>query len=164
MTQIFEDKMLQSSMVLQAVCTYQSGSKVEDEVNSSQLGNHLKSYSQDCASKIARTILQGTAKANEPRTPVTAFRKKRTFMLMSGNDLGKLALDKIARDILTTESRQGVGGAVNFSFSDIEPWRLWKKIEAASENHSPYHLYRNGDPVGAAIVTVLGSVIDGGGE
>lgn len=45
---------------------------------------------------------------------------------------------------------------------DKESWRLRQEEETSTEDERPKHLNRNGDAIGAGVVTVLSAIVDAG--
>lgn len=79
---------------------------------------------------------------------------------MVRDDFCQLVLDELRLDRLTPEAGQGAGGLVEFALLDEESRGLGKEEETGSEDDSPEQLDCDGDSVRAAVVSVLGGVVD----
>lgn len=83
-------------------------------------------------------------------------------MLVVGNDFGQLILNVGRVDRLVASTGEGNSGLVKITPSNEETRRFGQEEQATSQNERPKHLEADGDAVGAAVFSVLGSIVDAG--
>lgn len=77
---------------------------VEDEVDTRPLLHHLKRGTEDGSSQVRLLVAQGTAEAVCPAAEPACGGNDLSLVLFIGNDLGKLSLDVLGLDRLTSQS------------------------------------------------------------
>lgn len=142
----------------------EGGAKVEDEVDTGPLLHHLQRRTQNGAAQVAALLEQGALEAVEPRVEVAALGNDGQLVLVVGDDLGELVLDEVGLDGLVAEAGEGGGGEVELALLDKVAGRVGQEEQADAQDQGPEDLDGDRDAVRAAVVAVLGSVVDGRGE
>ena len=147
-------------------CIYleEDGTEVEDEVDTSQLLEHLESNTEDSAANVGGTVADVTLEAVGPSSDVVGLWDNLHLVLVVGNDLSELILDVVGVLLLAADGGESLSGLLELSLLYEETWRLWKEEETDGENDSPKELDGDWDSVGSGIITVLGGVDDAVGE
>ena len=118
---------------------------------------HLKEGTNKDLANVGVAVTDTASEAAEPRDLADLH-----LVLVVGLDLGKLVLDILRADWLTTDTSQGVSGLLELLLPDEETWGFWKKSKTNSEDQSPGELDTNWDAVGSGVVAVLDGVGDDG--
>ncbi|KFZ08750.1 hypothetical protein V501_05831 [Pseudogymnoascus sp. VKM F-4519 (FW-2642)] len=142
----------------------EDGSKVEDEVDTSELLHHLEDYAEDRAADVGGALGDGAVEAVGPAAKVGGLRDDLHLVLVVGDDLGKFVLDVVGLNWLATNGRESLGGVFEPALLDVETGRLGQEEETGREDDGPQELHGNGDAVGSGVVAVLCGVDDTVGE
>lgn len=138
----------------------EGGAEVEDEVDTGPLLAHLQRGSEDGSAQVAAALPDGAAEAGEPGGPVPALGDDGELVLVVGDDLGELVLDELGLDGLAAEAGEGAGGPVEVALLDEVSRGLGEEAQTDAEDDGPQHLEADGDSVGAAVLSVLGGVVN----
>jgi len=90
----------------------EDGSKVEDEIDTSELLHHLEQDTDRGSAAVADALEDGTLEAVAPAGKVAGLGNDLLLVFVVGNDLGEFVLDIFRVDGLTTDGGEGPGRLV----------------------------------------------------
>jgi hypothetical protein len=125
----------------------ENGSKVEDEVDTSQLLHGLHENTDGSTTGVGGRLADLALEAGQPGAKVAGLRKNGHFIFVVGNDLSKFILDVLRVEGLATHTAKGTGSLVKLSFLDPESGRFRQKSKTDGEDDSPQELDGNWDTV-----------------
>ncbi|KAH3668419.1 hypothetical protein OGAPHI_002173 [Ogataea philodendri] len=140
----------------------ESGTEVEDEVDTGPLLHHLQRGTQDGLSEVGRWLSEATGEAGGPRANVTGGWDNALFVFVVGHNLGQFLLDVVAVDGLSSESGKNLSSLVELALLDVVSWGVWEQEQTTSQDDSPKQLQTNRNSVGARVGSVLGTVVNTG--
>jgi hypothetical protein len=132
-------------------------SVVEDEVDTSQLLEHLKANTDEDTAEVARR-----RHAHEAVDPASL--RDATLILVVGLDLRELIFKVVGVDGLASETRQGSERLLTATFLHVPTGRLGEEEESDSENESPDELDGDRNTVRGKTVPLVGSLVDTGSK
>ena len=142
----------------------ENGSKVEDEVDTSQLLHGLHEDTESSTASVGRRLGDLALEAGHPGAKVAGLGNNRHLVLVVGNDLSEFILNVLGVGGLTTDTAKSVGSLVKLSLLDPESGRFGQKSKTDSEDDSPQELDGNRDTVRTGITAFLSRVDDAVGE
>jgi hypothetical protein len=81
-----------------------------------------------------------------------------------GDDFSKFLLDVLGVLGLAADTSQDSGCLLEFSVDDEVSWGFWEEEESSCEDDGWDELDGDRDAVGAGVQSVLGSIVDAGGD
>lgn len=142
----------------------EGGAEVEDEVAARELLHHLEGDAEEGTAGVAVGLEDGTLEAHGPGTEVAGVGYDAGLVFVVGDDLGELVADVVGVDGLVAEPGEVGGGPLELSFLDEVTGRLWEEEETNGQDQGPGELKSDGDAVRAAVLAVLGAVVDARGK
>ena len=108
------DKVDQERIADRSKFLEESGSEVEDEVDTSPLLHHLERSAKDGTTQVTAALPETAFEAIRPTVEIATLGHDLQLVFVVGDDLSKLLLNELGVRWLSTDSRQGVG-----SFLDV---------------------------------------------
>lgn len=142
----------------------ESGTEVEDEVDTSPLLHHLERSTQDGSAEIGAGVEKSTLEAVEPGAEVTILWDDGHFVLVVGNNLSEFLLDVVGSLGLATETGQDLSSLLEVALLYEVTWGLWEEDKSNTEDQGPEHLERNRNAVSTSVQSLLGAVVDARSE
>ena len=102
----------------------ESGTEVEDEVDTSPLLHHLKGCTEDCSAQVGRWVAEATLEAVDPGAEVTTLWDDGDLILMISNDLSQFLLDIFGSLRLATKTSKDLGSLLEVALLDEITWRF----------------------------------------
>lgn len=138
--------------------------EVEDEVDTSELLHHLHADTEHSAAEVGGGAGDAALEASFPRSEVAGLGDNSHLVLVVGDNLGKLILNVLRVQRLTTDATESGSSLVELALLDPVTGRLGQQSKTDGENDSPEELDSDRDTVGASVAAVLGSVNNAVGE
>lgn len=153
-----EEGIVDGSQVLE-----EGGAKVEDEVDTGELLEHLQGGSENDTTDVAGRVEEAAAEAMEPGSPVSVGDGLH-LVLVVGNDFSQLLTDIVRVSVLASEPGQHGLRILHLALLDEVARRFGEQEESTAQDESPEHLQSNRDTVRARVLAGLGAVVDTGSQ
>jgi hypothetical protein len=137
---------------------------VEDEVYTSPLLHHLQGSSEDRAAEIGAGLSETALEAVGPWREVAALGDDAHLIFMVGNDLSQFLLDVLRVLGLAANTWQDSSCLLKLSVDDEVSGGFWEEEESSCEDDGWDELDGDRDAVRAGIQSVLGGIVDAGGN
>ena len=135
---------------------------VEDEVDTSPLLHHLERCTEDGLAQVRVRLEERALEAVCPSADPSAGGDELALVLLVGNDLGKLSLDKLAVCRLTTKTCKSLAGLLDATALDEVTGGVRQEEKATTKNDTPSELNADRDAVRAGTNAVPDAVVDAG--
>lgn len=142
----------------------EGGTKVENEVDTSPLLHHLERGTKNSTAEVGGSLEERTAEAVEPAVEVATLGDDGDLVLVVGNNLSKLVLDVVGVGTVASKAGQNTSGLVELALANEVTGGLGEEEQANGQDDGPKHLQTNRDSVGAAVLAILGTIVDGRGK
>ena len=130
----------------------EEGSRVvENEVDTSPLLHHLKRGTENGAAQVGLLMPQTAGETVLPAGKPASGWDDLAFVLLVGDNLGKLNADILRALGLATESRERVCCGLKIALFDKVSRRVWEEGETTAENYGPCELDGDGNSVCARV-------------